>query len=123
MKKTFILYFKSYSEEPDFERKVEAESKEEALEILRMEYPLLNEYPDEYLLEHLHLDETQEDTDKLMEIFYGKKFFSDEDKEIDRAVDLEVDKLMEENKEVSEDYPLGGMIEPYDIWKEDELTK
>jgi len=48
---------------------------------------------------------------------------SQNDKEVDRAVDLEVDKLMEENEEVSEDYPLGGMIEPYDIWKEDELTK
>jgi len=79
MKKTFILYLKSYSEEPDFEREVEAENKEEALELLRMKYPILNEYPDEYLLEHL--DEAP-----------------------------------------SEDYPLGGTIEPYDIWKEDQLT-
>ena len=124
MKKTFILYLKSHSEEPDFEREVKAENKEEALEILRMKYPLLNEYPDEYLLEHLYLDETQEDTDKLMEIFYPKRHLDgNDDREIDRAVDLEVDKLMEENEEVSEDYPLGGMIEPYDIWKEDELIK
>jgi len=27
----------------------------------------------------------------------------------------------ENEDEVSEDYPLGGMIEPYDIWKEDEM--
>jgi len=69
-------------------------------------------------------DENDDDVDKLMEIFYPKKRFSNtDDKEVDRAVDLGVDKLMEENEEVSEDYPLGGMIEPYDIWKEDELTK
>lgn len=70
-------------------------------------------------------EKNDDDVDELMEIFYGKKFFlnNNDDKEVDRAVDLEVDKLMEENEEVSEDYPLGGMIEPYDIWKEDELTK
>ncbi len=30
---------------------------------------------------------------------------------------------MEEEKEFSEEYPLGGCIELYDIWREDELTK
>lgn len=28
-----------------------------------------------------------------------------------------------ETEELSEEYPLGGSIEPYDIWREDELTK
>lgn len=34
------------------------------------------------------------------------------------------EKLEEELKEeelISEDYPLGGMVEPYDIWKEQNL--
>jgi len=52
--KTFELYLKSHCEAPDFEREVEAETKEEALDKIRKETGnSLIEWEDDVLLENM----------------------------------------------------------------------
>lgn len=60
MKKVYFLGIRKYNGITDFEEEIEAESKEEALEKIREQFPCLAFFPDDEILKNLHLIEDKD---------------------------------------------------------------